>query len=83
MAPACVTVKASPPIVTDPIRCAVLVFAAIEIETLPLPVPPALPATVSHEAPLVAAHSQELSAVTATVADPAAALADCAAGEIA
>ena len=63
-APACVTLKVWPAIVTDPVRCAVPVFAATVTLTLPLPVLP--DPTVNHAALLVVLHAQVLPVVTAT-----------------
>ena len=64
-APACVTLNVWPAIVTDPVRCAVPVFAATVTLTVPLPVPPE-PTVTSHAALLVAVHAQVLPVVTAT-----------------
>ena len=55
-APACVTLNVWPAIVTDPVRCAVPVFAATVTLTLPLPVLP--DPTVNHAALLVVLHAQ-------------------------
>ena len=63
-APACVTLNVWPAIVTDPVRCAVPVFAATVTLTLPLPVLP--DPTVNHAALLVVLHAQVLPVVTAT-----------------
>ena len=61
-----------PAIVTDPVRCAVPVFAATVTLTVPLPVLPR-PDDVNHAALLVVLHAQVLPAVTATVTDSPAA----------
>lgn len=74
--------KGSPPIVTVPVRCEVELFAAMEIETLPLPDPLVPLVTVSQPAPLVASQVHELPAVTATVAVSAATPAEREAGEM-
>ena len=63
-APAWVTLKVWPAIVTDPVRCAVPVFAATVTLTLPLPVLP--DPTVNHAALLVVLQAQVLPVVTAT-----------------
>ena len=63
-APAWVTLNVWPAIVTDPVRCAVPVFAATVTLTVPLPVLP--DPTVNHAALLVVLHAQVLPVVTAT-----------------
>jgi len=63
----CVTVNVCPAIVSVADRCAVVVFAATEYETVPLPLPAAPAVTVSHEALLVADQVHPVTAVTATV----------------
>jgi hypothetical protein len=65
--PGCVTVNVWPAMVTVPERWLVPPFAATTIETLPLPVPAALPEIVSQPALLNAVHPHDAPAVTATV----------------
>src|SRR5439155_7422077 len=57
-APACVTVTVCPAIVSVPVRDAEPVFAAIELLTVPFPVPLAPAVIVIHAALLVAVHVQ-------------------------
>ena len=81
-AASCVTVKVRPAMVTVPVRALVVVLAAMEYPTLPLPLPLAPPVIVIQDALLVAVHAQPASEVTET--EPVAADADTfvAAGEI-
>ena len=65
-APACVTVKVLPAIVSVPVRGVVAVFAATSKVTEPLPFPVAPVARVIHPALLVAVHAQPVAAVTET-----------------
>jgi hypothetical protein len=65
-APACVTVKVLPAIVSVPVRGVVAVFAATSKVTVPLPVPVAPVARVIHPALLVAVHAQPVAALTET-----------------
>jgi hypothetical protein len=72
-APACVTEKVCPAIVTVPVRCEVLVFAATLTATMRLPVPVEPDVTLSHDALLVVLQVQRLVVVTVTfVVSPAA-----------
>jgi hypothetical protein len=72
-APACVTEKVCPAIVTVPVRCEVLVFAATATFAVPLPFPLAPLLMVSHDALLAAIQAQVLPVVTLTlVVSPAA-----------
>ena len=66
-APACVTVKVLPAIVTVPVRDVVPVFAATSYVTDPLPLPVAPALIVIQAALLVAVHAHPLPAVTVTV----------------
>lgn len=66
--PRCVTVKVLPAIVTVVVLELVLLLAAIEHVTLPLPEPLLPDVTVSHDAPLVAV--QEHPACVVRVIDP-------------
>jgi len=64
-APACVTVKTSPPTVSVPTRCDVLALFAAENCTEPLPVPDAPPVTVNQPVLLLTAvHEQPAWTVT-------------------
>jgi hypothetical protein len=76
--PACATVKVPPPIVIDPVRDALDVFAAIEYDTEPSLVPVAPCVTLIHASLLTAVQLQPLAAVTATtpVDAPASTLTD-------
>jgi hypothetical protein len=65
----CVTVNVWPPIVSVPVRCAPVLAAAAYV-TVPPPVPPAPPVTVSHDALLAAVHAHAAAVVTA-IAVPA------------
>ena len=65
-APACITVKVLPAIVSVPVRGVVAVFAATSKVTEPLPFPVAPVARVIHPALLVAVHAQPVAAVTET-----------------
>jgi len=69
-APACVTLKAMPPIVSVAVRCAGLVFcpAVNRASPGPTPVPPDV--TSSQAAELCAVHAQPLAAMTSTDPDP-------------
>jgi hypothetical protein len=62
--PSCVTVKVWPAMVTVPVRCAVLVFAATITPTVPLPVPVAPEPIVNQAALLVVLQAQVLPVVT-------------------
>ena len=64
LAPACVTVKARPPIVIVPVRLVVAVLADALKLTAPLPEPLAPAVTVSQLALLVAVHAQPVPAET-------------------
>jgi hypothetical protein len=68
-APACVTVKLLPPMVSVAVRAVVVGFAVKLYVTDPLPVPPVL--TVSHAALLLVLHAHPAVAVTVTVPVPA------------
>jgi hypothetical protein len=79
--PACVTVTVCPPIVTLPLRLAVVAFAAMVSVTDPLPVPLAGD-TVIHAALLVALHPQPVAlAVTPIVLVPPPLAAETVAGD--
>jgi hypothetical protein len=65
-APAWVTVNVSPPIVSDPVRDALDVFAATAYDTDPLADPDAPCVTVIHAVLLTALQLQPLAAVTVT-----------------
>jgi len=65
------------------VREAVAVFAAIEYVTVPLPLPLAPEAIVSHEALLVAVHVQPVDVATLALLEPAAAAGLTASGETA
>ncbi|HET7218196.1 MAG TPA: hypothetical protein VFJ02_09105 [Vicinamibacterales bacterium] len=69
----CVTVKAWPATVNDPVRSVPAVFAATEYETVPLPDPLAPPVTVIHDAPLAAVQEHPVGAVTPVLFDSPAA----------
>src|SRR3954464_2303915 len=73
LVPGCVTVNPWPAIVTSPLRCAAVVFAATDSETVPGPVPLAPPVTEIHPAPLVAVQVQPATAATAALLVPPAA----------
>jgi hypothetical protein len=77
-----VTVTASPPIVTMPVRALMLEFAAIVNVTDPLPLPDA-GLTVIHDTLLVAVHPQPAGVVTPTEAVLAPSPTDSVIGEIA
>jgi hypothetical protein len=62
--PSCVTVNVWPAMVIVPVRCAVPVFAATMMPTVPLPVPVAPEPIVNHAALLVVLQAQVLPAVT-------------------
>ena len=81
-AASCVTVKVRPAIVTVPVRGLVLVLAAIEYPTLPLPLPEPPDVIVIHDALLVAVHAHPVIPVTATEPVVAAAETVVAPGEI-
>jgi hypothetical protein len=68
-APACVTVKLLPPMVSVAVRAVVVGFAVKLYVTDPFPVPPVL--TVSHAALLLVLHAHPVTAVTVTVPVPA------------
>jgi hypothetical protein len=59
-------VKVFPAIVAVPVRCAPELFEATATETVPLPLPAAPDATVSHAALLEAVQAHELPVVTLT-----------------
>ena len=65
-----------------PCRCAVVVLAATEYDTTPLPVPPPPAVMLNHAAPLVAVHAQPPTAVTVTVPFDAPPPTDTLAGEM-
>jgi hypothetical protein len=65
-APGCVMVKILPPIVSEPVRVALPVFAATLYATFPLPVPVAPTLTVIHGSLLTAVQLHPVVAVTAT-----------------
>ena len=69
-APASVTVKVLPAIVTVPIRELLALLAATLICTVPLPDPEPPDVTVIHDALLVAVRLHPLVAVTAMLTDP-------------
>jgi hypothetical protein len=81
-APACVTVKVWPPIVSVPLRGVVVEFAVTLKVTEPLPVPVAPALMVIQPALLAAVQPQPADAVTATVPLPALAVMFADAGEI-
>jgi hypothetical protein len=66
-APACVTVKVWPAIVSVPVRCAFVVFAATLYGTLPLPVPLVAPVRLIQPAFVAADHVQFVPALTVTL----------------
>src|SRR5215213_1639449 len=72
-APACVTLKVLPPMLIDPVRAALAVFAAIEYDTEPSLVPAAPCVIVIHASLLTAVQLQPLAAVTVTTPVDAAA----------
>jgi hypothetical protein len=72
-APDCDTVNVCPAIVSDPVREAPAGWAAALKVTVPFPVPPAPPVTVSHPAWLVAVHAHVPPVVTPTEPVPPAA----------
>jgi hypothetical protein len=80
-APACVTVNVSPPMVSEPVRNALEVFAAAAYVTEPLPLPAAPRVIVSHASLLTAVQLQP-DAVTITRLVEAAAPTVAEAGEI-
>ncbi len=65
-AAACVTVNTRPPIVSEPVRAVVGVFAVIEYTTLPFPEPDAPLLTVNQEAELAAVQLHPEAVVTPT-----------------
>jgi hypothetical protein len=70
----CVAVKVWPAIVRVPLRILVVLFAATEKVTVPLPEPDAPPVTVIHDTPLEAVQGQPEVAVTLTEPLPPAAV---------
>lgn len=72
-APACVTLKVWLPIVSVPVRGLVVGLAVTVYVTVPLPLPLVPALIVIHPALLAAVHAQPLTAVTVTLAVPAAA----------
>jgi hypothetical protein len=66
-APCWVTVTVCPAIVTEPVREALLVFAAMPSDTVPLPEPAEPPVMVIHGVELAAVHAHPEPAVTSTV----------------
>lgn len=76
------TVNVRPAMVNDPERDGPVVAAALK-RTVPLPLPAAPDAIVSHDALLVAVHVQPAAAVTATLPSPPPAPIDCVSGSIA
>ena len=81
-AASCVTVKVRPAIVTVPVRGLVLVLAAIEYPTVPVPLPEPPEVMVIQDALLLAVHAQPAAEVTATEPLAAAAETVVAPGEI-
>ena len=82
--PAWVTVSVCPPIVSVPLRCAVLALAVALKPTVPPPFPLAPLDTVSHDVLLLTlVHAQPVGAVTAVDPVPPAAATDWLAGVIA
>jgi hypothetical protein len=76
-AAACVTVRVCPPIVSVPVRCAVLALAVALYATDPPPLPLAPLVTVSHDVLLLTpVHAQPVGAVTAVEPVPPAATTD-------
>ena len=71
-APACITLKAMPAIVSVAVRCAELVFWLAVYRTSPGPTPVSPDVTSSQDSELCAVHSQPLAAMTSTDPDPAA-----------
>jgi len=67
---ACVTVKVFPAMVNVPTRCVVVVFAATEYVTVPLPVPFAPDTIVIQLTLLTAGQAHPVGEVTPTVAFP-------------
>jgi len=63
---ACVTVNTRPPTVSDPVRAAVVVFAAIEYWTVPFPEPEAPLVTVNQATELAAVQVHPAAVVTLT-----------------
>ena len=82
-APAWVTLKLCPPIVSVPVRDAVLLLATALKATVPLPLPPAPPVIVSHELLLVPVHEQPAGDVTSVEPVPPPAGTEPPVGEIA
>jgi hypothetical protein len=62
--PAWVTVTVWPAIVNVPVRGVLAVFAAIDSDTVPVPLPVAPPVTVIHGSALAAVHEQPATEVT-------------------
>ena len=81
-APASVTVKVWPAIVSVPLRPVVNVLGSALNATLPAPLPTAPDVTVNHETLLVAVQSQSVAALTAVDPVPPEKGTDCDAGEI-
>jgi hypothetical protein len=81
-APAWVTVKVLPPIVSVPVRVVVVVLAATAYDTVPVPLPDAPALIVIHASLLVAVQAHPVAAVTVTVPDEPAATALADAGAI-
>ena len=69
------------PIVTVPVRLAVVVFAATVTRTVPFPLPP-VELSVIQPAPLAALQAHPVAAVTATEKGPPAAAGEAAVGRI-
>jgi len=68
--PVWVTVTDCPAIVSVPLRCVAVVFAATEIDTVPVAVPVAPAVIVIHGEEDAAVQAQPIGAVTANVFDP-------------
>jgi hypothetical protein len=81
-APACVTVKVSPPMVSVPTRLVVRVFAEYPNVAGADPDPEAADVSVIQEALLTAVHPHPAAAVMAVLPEPAAAVTDWLTGEI-
>ena len=75
-APACVTVKVLPAIVSVPVRLVVALFAATLKVTVPPPDPDAPAVIASHEALLAAVHAHVVPTLTVVLPVPAAAVKD-------